>query len=426
VTGATGFIGQRLVAALAAAGHDVVAAAREPSAAPARPRVTHVHADFAVDLDAATWLPRLAGMEVAINAVGILRETRRQRFAAIHTRAPIALFDACVAAGVRRVIQISALGADDAAVGGYFASKRAADRELARLPLEHIVVQPSLVYGRGGRSAALFETLASAPLVALPGGGHQRVQPVHVDDVVAGLVALVEARGLPASPMPFAGTTPVALREFLVRLRAALGLGRAAVLPIPLVLMRLAAGAGTITGRGLLDRDTLAMLNRGNVGDAAPLARLLGRPARPIEAFVESGDRESAARVALLRWLLPVVRISLAFLWIASGIVSFGLYPVDASKRLLAAVGVTAEPFAALLLYGAAALDVALGVATLVLERRRWLWLAQIAVVLAYTAIISVRLPEQWLEPFGPITKNVPLLAILWLLYELDGRRWNT
>jgi hypothetical protein len=79
------------------------------------------------------------------------------------------------------------------------------------------------------------------------------------------------------------------------------------------------------------------------------------------------------------------------------------------------------------MLYGAALFDIGLGIATLVLARRRVLWLVQIALVLVYTAIISVRLPEFWLEPFGPVTKNVPLLAALWLLYELDGRRrWNT
>jgi len=60
------------------------------------------------------------------------------------------------------------------------------------------------------------------------------------------------------------------------------------------------------------------------------------------------------------------------------------------------------------------------------LRKRRLLWLAQIAVVLAYTAIISVRLPQLWLEPFGPVLKNLPVLAALWLLYVTEERPWNT
>jgi len=75
---------------------------------------------------------------------------------------------------------------------------------------------------------------------------------------------------------------------------------------------------------------------------------------------------------------------------------------------------------APLFLYGAAALDLVLGVLTLVLKRRSQLWLAQIALIVGYTAIISLRLPEYWLHPYGPVLKNLPMLAVLWLLYVVD------
>ena len=54
------------------------------------------------------------------------------------------------------------------------------------------------------------------------------------------------------------------------------------------------------------------------------------------------------------------------------------------------------------------------------LRRRRPLWLAQIVLVLGYTVIISLRLPEFWLHPYGPVLKNLPLLAMLLLLWTLD------
>jgi hypothetical protein len=76
--------------------------------------------------------------------------------------------------------------------------------------------------------------------------------------------------------------------------------------------------------------------------------------------------------------------------------------------------------WAPLFLYGAAGLDLVLGVLTLVLKRRVGLWLAQIALIVGYTAIISVRLPEYWLHPYGPVLKNLPMLAVLWLLYAVD------
>ena len=66
-------------------------------------------------------------------------------------------------------------------------------------------------------------------------------------------------------------------------------------------------------------------------------------------------------------------------------------------------------------------MDIALGIATLV-ARSRWLWRIQIAIIVAYTAIISVASPELWAEPFGPVLKNLPILAALLLLLQLEDR----
>jgi hypothetical protein len=72
------------------------------------------------------------------------------------------------------------------------------------------------------------------------------------------------------------------------------------------------------------------------------------------------------------------------------------------------------------MLYGATLMDLAFGIGSLVLKRRRWLWLAQLTLILFYTVIISFRLPEFWLHPYGPLLKNLPMLAAIWLLYELE------
>jgi len=78
------------------------------------------------------------------------------------------------------------------------------------------------------------------------------------------------------------------------------------------------------------------------------------------------------------------------------------------------------EALRPLALYGAAALDLAFGALSLAPRRPAWLWTAQAALILAYTLIISVRLPEFWLHPYGPILKNLPMLAALLLLARLD------
>lgn len=416
LTGASGFIGSRLAAGLSAAGHEVVCAARKPLR---DPRFRFVQADFTRDVQPSDWVPRLAGIDVVINAAGIIREAGAQTFELLHERAPCALFSACVQAGVRLVVQVSALGADAEARSRYHLSKKRADDFLAALPVHSVIVQPSLVFGPGGASARLFTTLASLPVLGLPGGGEQRIQPVHIDDVVAAILAIIAEPPSSGSRIPLVGPEAISFRGFLSTLRRAMGTGKALVLPVPMMLARTAARIAQAVPGSILDTETLQMLERGNTASAAAITRLLGRPPRGAGSFIPPC---SAMRTeAQLNWLLPMLRVSIALVWIVTGIVSFGLYPVAESYALLARVGITGW-LAPPMLYGAALLDLVFGIATLVLRRRRWLWLGQIAVIVFYTAIITWRLPEFWLHPYGPLLKNLPMLAAIWLLLELEER----
>lgn len=418
ITGATGFIGSRLSAALRAAGHRVIAASRHSGTKDS------VAADFTRDFDAETWAPRLAGVDVVINAVGIIREHGAQSFENIHTRAPKALFAACVKAGVRKVIQISALGADTGTTR-YFTSKHAADEYLARLPIAWTIVQPSLVFGFGGSSAAMFTLLASLPVTPLPSGGSQRVQPIHVDDVVAAVQQLIESSEMNGQRVALVGPEPISLKEFLCRLRQRMQLPRPWFVTIPSPVMRAIASVAQFVPGSLLDPETLSMLEAGNTAPPNDTHRLLQRSPRPPEQLIADDQRDVMRREAQLSWLLPMLRISIALIWIWTGIVSLGLYPTQDSYELLARVGISAS-LAPLMLYGAAVLDLLVGLATLVMRRLGWLWLLQLAVILGYTVIITFKLPEFWLHPYGPLSKNLVMLAAIYLLYTLEPRRWNT
>ena len=268
LTGASGFIGSHLADALRAAGHVVIAARREIDAGTAS-----VQADFTRDISARDWLPKLAGIDAVVNAVGILREHGAQTFERIHKRAPQALFTACVAAGVRRIVQISALGADRGTTR-YFLSKRAADDYLATLPLEWTIVRPALVFGPGGASARMFAALARLPVVPLPGHGEQRLQPIHIDDLTDAIVRVLDEPAFNRVRIDLLGPQPFTLRELLAALRGR----QPRFLPIPISFVR--AGARVV---GL--RETLAMLEGGTTGDPTPTCRLLGRAPRPISEW---------------------------------------------------------------------------------------------------------------------------------------------
>lgn len=209
LTGATGFIGAHLRENLLARGDELVCPARR--AGPVHPRCRWVDADLgAGGLPFAEWL---GGMDAVVNAAGIFRERLGSSFDMLHTQMPVALFKASVAAGARRVVQLSALGADSQAPEAFLRSKHAADEELLDLPLDATVVMPSLVFGTEGASSWQLMRPASMPLLLLPAGWQQRLQPVHVDDVVAAVCTLL-SRASPTAGWGSGGRLPLVGPDF--------------------------------------------------------------------------------------------------------------------------------------------------------------------------------------------------------------------
>jgi uncharacterized protein YbjT (DUF2867 family) len=424
ITGATGFIGSRLADAFEAAGHAVVGTARDAAAARARhPSRRWIGIDFARATTPAHWLPHLAGIDCVINAAGIVRETAEASFDAVHTAGPQALFRACAEHGGVRVLQISALGADDAATTRFHLSKRAADAELLALPVAGAVLQPSLVFGPGGASTLAMLRWAALPVLpVLQGAG--AVQPVHVDELVVLVLRLASAPSLPRTRIAVVGAQPLALADYLQALRAGLGLAPAPQLPVPRTLTDAAAALGDGWPGALLTRQTWQMLQRGNTASAAEgqrLQALLGRAPRAATAFVPAAEApawRALAREPQIDWLL---RGSLALVWIATAIVSVAVYPREDSLALLARTGAHGG-FALLLLWGAAAMDLVFGILTL-LKPARWLWWAQLALVAFYSVVIAWRLPEYLAHPYAPIVKNAVIVAALASLLVMQPRR---
>lgn len=423
LTGASGFIGSHLVRALLVAGHQVVACVRDPKrATPCMPRVKVIAADFSRDHDVSDWLPRLDGIDCVINAVGIIRETPQQRFEALHTRSPQALFAACAQAGVARILQISALGADAQAQSQYHLSKKAADDFLRTLDVNWVIVQPSLAYGPGGASAALFNALAAAPVIALIGRGEQRVQPIHIDDLSELIVRLVADQTVRHETIAAVGARATTMREWLNVLRQGMRLPRTIRLPLPMPLMRMLAILGESTPSAPLTQETLSMLERGNTADAIRITQILGRPPLAIEHFIRCDQSRALADAARLSLAVPLLRWSIALLWLASGVVSLGLFPLEQSYALLARSGITGV-WAPIALYGAAALDIVFGLLILAGRTPRWLWTAQLVLIAGYSLIIALFLPEFWLHPYAPMVKNLPIAAAIFLLLLLEPKK---
>jgi len=296
LTGASGFIGRHLARALTAAGHHVRAAVSTRSAM----RLSDaIGTDFSHDTRPEIWCERLTGMDAVINAVGVLRDSRARPIDAVHRDTPIALFDACVQTKVHRIIQISALGIEDNPTR-YASTKRAADDHLLALASQGLckatILRPSVVFGYGGASSAFFMHLARLPVLWLPGPVlSAQVQPVAVTDLAAAVVVLLDSPVPLQSVMAMTGPQPLRLAAFIASLRAQLGHRPATVLRMPDVLTRISARLGDWVTVSPWCSETLALLAKDNIGDAAVLRGLLGRDTVHVQQLVKTvwNQRES-------------------------------------------------------------------------------------------------------------------------------------
>ena len=278
LTGANGFIGRYLLARLVGAGHRVVTAVRRPAETDRllRERIS-IAVDLNRDIRPEVWLPRLAGIDAVVNCAGVLQSRPGQSITAIHATAPIALFTACQRTRVRRVIQISAISAEPAAGTAYALSKRVADDFLAATDLDWVILRPSLVYAAGAfGGTALLRALAALPLATpVIGGGRQVFQPIHVDDLSATVLTVLDRPALRHLVLDPVGPDTLTMREMLIDLRAWLGLPPARIVEVPTALVRGAARLGDVAG-GTINTTALRQLTFGNTGDPGVFTKLAG------------------------------------------------------------------------------------------------------------------------------------------------------
>ena len=414
VVGAGGFIGRAVIDAVTRRGHRPIAASRDPARQGAPPHGAEaMRVDLARDV-VSDWRPRLDGIDAVVCVAGALRGD----LAALHAEGPAGLFAACAAAGVPRVVQVSALGAGHHPESPFLATKARGDEALLRhaagRPGWH-VLRPSVVIGRGGRSTSTFLTLAAGPRPVRLGPGSWRLQPIHVSDLAEVIADLVDGAPAPAV-IEAAGPEVLSTDALTTLLRDWLGLKPSRPVAVSTRVLRLVAAAGSFLPGVSLTAETLALLASGNVAsEVAEVVRVRARPLAEALAAEPAGPYDLTA--ARSGWTRPILIACLALVWLGSGAASL-LVDGPRADMLLAGLGLAGRPAAAVTVAGAC-LDVALGLALLVPRLRRPALLAQFWLVVAYTALGTVALPWLWLDPFAPFLKNLAVVgATLSLLAE--------
>jgi NADH dehydrogenase len=290
VIGGAGFVGRHIVARLVDRGLRVTVPTRNRARArhlillpTVEVNETDVNRDDALDA-------LLLDQDAVINLVGILQGSRGTpygpEFAAAHVELPRRIVARCTQRGIRRLLHMSALGADSSGPSMYQRSKGEGEAIVAASPLDWTIFRPSVIFGPEDRFLNTFATLARIFPVLPIGGADVRFQPVYVGDVANAFVNALANRATYRQAYELAGPRIYTLRQLVAFAAAASGRPRP-VVALPDGLARLQARLMELApGEPLMSRDNLDSMTRDNVASRQPYvpAPELGIAPTPLEA----------------------------------------------------------------------------------------------------------------------------------------------
>ena len=268
LAGGTGFVGGHVRKALLARGHSIRLLVHRRGAA-GEPGVEEFEGD-------ATLLPSFvaaaSGFDAVINLIGIIREFpgRGVTFERLHVEATRNLISAARTAGVRRYLQMSALGSRADASTGYFRSKFRAEEEVRRSGLDHTIFRPSIIYGpKDDFVNKLARLLRGLPAMPVIGDGEYQLAPISADDVARCFADALEKPETAGKTFELCGPDRMSYNALLDSIARVIG--RKGVLKVknPLALMRLVVPVLQGFSFFPITTDQIEMLVQGNVCDGS-------------------------------------------------------------------------------------------------------------------------------------------------------------
>jgi NADH dehydrogenase len=284
VIGETGFVGSHLVPYLTARGHRVRAVSRSGRRlAEWGESVINLVGDVetGAGLGAA-----MVGADAVVQLTAIPRETGGRSFEQVNVHGVARVLDSARQAGVRRFVHLSALGVTDDPKLRFLSSKWRGEALVRESQLDWVVLRPSLLFGEGDGFFNLIKTTLtwwSPGIVAIPGDGRTRFQPLSVDDLAIAIERSLTDAQRAGSVYELGGPQYLTYADIVDRVMAATGKRRLKLnMPIPLI------GALTaLTDRLLpifpVSHDQIGSMSQPNFTDLDAFERAFGRPPRPID-----------------------------------------------------------------------------------------------------------------------------------------------
>ncbi|MCK1723087.1 SDR family oxidoreductase [Bradyrhizobium sp. 141] len=408
IVGGTGFIGSAISARLTVEGHECVSVSRSS---------TGLKGDHHAPLDLAQttqadWRPILKGIDAVINAAGAMHGREMQE---VHISGSGALYAACEAERVRRVILLSAIGANRDAVSVFSRTKRDGEIALTSCDLDWVILRPSVVMGRAAYGgSALLRGLASLPVLpVMPDTAP--IQPVDIGDVVETVVFFLRPGAPSRIALDLAGPRQMIFSDAVALLRRWLRWQPVRRLNLPSWAASTFYQMGDVVQllgwRTPINTTAQAEMRRGATGDPDPWYRTTGIRPRDIEAVFASEPSSVQERwFARLYALKPLIFGIFGLFWIVTGIISLG--PGWGIGMSLLREGGLEGNIAVLTVVAGALADIVIGLAILFRPFSRYgLWAALI-ISLVYIVIGTTLVPSLWRDPLGPMLKIWPVLML--------------
>ena len=282
VFGGSGFLGRHVVRALAKLGYRVRVAVRRPELAgflQPQGRVGQIHAVQANVRHPASVEAAAREADVVINLVGILFERGRQTFDAVQSTGAETVALAAASVGAR-MIQVSAIGADESAPSRYARSKALGEKLVLSAAPSAVILRPSVLFGPEDDFFNKFAAIARfSPALPLVGGGHTRFQPIFAGDVASAIVAAIEGHAKDGEIYEVGGPEVYSFKELMRFMLATVGRQRL-LIPIPFALAKFQAGLLQLMPKPLLTPDQVELLR-----DDAVVSDEAKREGRTLEAL---------------------------------------------------------------------------------------------------------------------------------------------